>query len=84
MRVIDRAGDEERNRRADLAEAMFRTIVRCAALSELRHHLHPLDDQELRQQGIIRRALHHIETFCLSWPGAAVVVVLLALFLWLI
>jgi hypothetical protein len=45
---------------------------------------HPPDDQELRQQGITRRALHHIETFCLSWPGGAVVVVLWALFLWLI
>ena len=47
-------------------------------------HLHPQDDQELRQQGIIRRVLHHIETFCLSWPGCVVVVVLWGLFLWLI
>jgi hypothetical protein len=44
--------------------------------------LHPADDPELRQQGTAGRALHYLETFCVSWPGAAVLVALWALFLW--
>jgi hypothetical protein len=33
---------------------------------------------------IARRALHYLAIFCLSWPGAAALLALWGLFLWLI
>jgi hypothetical protein len=40
------------------------------------------DHTEAGRAGAMRRALHHLEAFCVSWPGGAVLIVLWALFLW--